>query len=114
MKTIIWASYDYGAYSICYQKIILLPFTPFYGLVIDDETKGVEIGLELRPEITTIHYDIIDKVFSVFYREIWRVGIAINPDVIDKIIKDFTKAGWECVKNDSEIMKELMGKYVNQ
>ena len=112
MKTEICVRFCYGAYEISFKKNFNFPFTPFYGLRLVEEDKGIENIVELithNYQTTTIYYYPGGNKLSVEVRHVWK-----NPardDVVDDIIKTFRWFRWTRTDiTDLSELKELMNR----
>jgi len=96
MITDVWVNFNYGGWTISFKKTFDLPFTPFYGLVLND-TKGVhenDIHFETHDYCRTrIDYSIEEERFNVDVRHVWKHPV--TDEAIDSEIETFTNTGWE-------------------
>jgi len=111
MKTEINVSFNYGGWSLDFRKKIELSFTPFYGLIINDENNYENhIRLDNNEHCTTqIYYDLNKKLFYVDVRNRWK--FPIRDEVVDETLEIFAKTNWERVDNTNiDDLKELMNR----
>lgn len=107
MKTDIWVSFNYGGWTISFSKVIELPFAPFVGMWISEDTEdGDENTIQLYQHQyceTIICYYPRTKMFEVNVRNLW--SRPVSDETIDEEIARFTRFGW--TRNDRTNIKEL-------
>ena len=115
MKTEIWISFNYGAWSLIFSKNFELPFTPFYGLYLLDTVDDNENEIHFDKNDycdTSIEFDVLENSFLVNIRNVWKHPV--RDDVVDDIISLFSNTKWKREdRTDIKELKELMNRNVN-
>jgi hypothetical protein len=115
-KVKIYISYNYGGWSINFEKEFELPFAPYYDLVLLDNSNNAENNISLVNndyQITLITYDVVDNSFFVDIRNRWKYPV--SDETIDDLIKTFTQTDWiRTDTTDLNKLKELMLREFNR
>ncbi len=107
--TLIYMTYSYGAYDVCFRKVFDFEFTPFMELTIrDDEGSMSELDIKLRNnqyQTTSIFYSVSADAFEINIRYRW--PDTVSDEEVNNIIHLLTKKKWDVLRDDSKIIKEL-------
>ncbi|MVM36076.1 hypothetical protein GO755_39045 [Spirosoma sp. HMF4905] len=111
-KVEIWVSFNYGAWTLSFSKIVELDFAPFYGLIFIESSESNDLLIEVSEGIgrnCQIQYDLNEKAFLVDVRNWWKH--AVSDETIDSTIAEFIEFGY--VRQDTTdvvALKELMAR----
>lgn len=112
MKTVIYISFNYGAYSINFSKDFNFPFMPFENLSILDSNGNEEYLIELKSNDycdVIFQYDINHDYFSIDVRNIWKWPV--SNECIDETIEALEALNWKREdRTDINTLKELMSR----
>ena len=106
MKTLIYVTYNYGGWSLCFKKDVELPFTPFYDMTLTfDDTSFHVTNNEYITSI--IDYDLVKNRFLIEISNNWLGGV--RDDVVDEVFD--IHSNWERIDTtDVSKLKELMNR----
>lgn len=110
IKTTIYVSFRYCGWNLNFRKTIMLPFVPFYGLVLFDNSVDHEnrIPLDNDDYTRTSIYHIIDKNrINIDWERIWKRPV--SDETIDGVVSGFGATCWTRTDNTNlDELKALM------
>jgi hypothetical protein len=99
----IYVAYNYGGWTINFENEFVLPFAPFYEMVLSYGNEYEISFVNNDNQITIINYDYMYQSFDIHIRENWKYPV--SDETVDGIIKTFTDSDW--TRTDTTDIKEL-------
>jgi hypothetical protein len=101
-------SFDYGAYSIKFNKKFEMPAAPTMGTCLYDHNDNNDCLLEYETnqyQRCMIYYDTVEQIYHIDLHK--KYPKTVSEDAIDSDLKCYSDLGWTLEKDDSKSIKDL-------